>query len=41
MKKELEYFQGEGDPYPYITATIRPFLVSATAPSVSFGKLVR
>jgi len=41
MKKELEYFQGSSDPYPYITAAIRPFLVATTAPGVSFGKLVR
>lgn len=41
FKKETEYFQSDTDPYPYITATIRPFLIAATAPSVSFGKLVR
>ncbi|UYY77498.1 hypothetical protein [Sphingomonas sp. R1] len=41
MKKETEYFQSNTDPYPYITATIRPFLVATTATTVSFGKLVR
>jgi hypothetical protein len=40
MKKETEYFQGDTDPYPYITANIRPFLDNSDAIGLFTGTVV-
>lgn len=39
MKKSLEYADAPTDPYPYITAVLRPFI--ARAPTIAMGRLVR
>lgn len=40
FKKETEYTEVSGDPYPYVTAALRPFLIVATS-GVVMGRLVR
>jgi hypothetical protein len=37
FKKEQEFFEVGSDPYPYITAVIRPFLQRETGSSVIVG----
>ena len=40
-KKETEYFQAGSDPYPYVTAVLRAFIVQPSSGGVSIAKLVR
>ena len=37
FKKETEYFEAGADPYPYVTAVIRPFLQVASGKGVYMG----
>jgi hypothetical protein len=41
FKKEQEFFEGSGDPYPYITAVLRPLLAQASTGSFVLARLVR
>lgn len=42
FKKEQEFYESVGDPYPYISVVIRPLLVrQSTAGGVRFSRMVR
>lgn len=42
FKKETEYVAASSDPYPYLTAVIRPFLQTASSASgFAIGRLIR
>ncbi|MBD8699281.1 hypothetical protein IFT54_05555 [Sphingomonas sp. CFBP 13714] len=42
FKKETEYVAAPSDPYPYLTAVIRPFLRTATTSAgFAIGRLIR
>jgi hypothetical protein len=41
FKKEVEYADAGSDPYPYVTAVVRPLLVSTGTGGFTIGRLVR